>query len=105
MSSIPIWEHQGVGKVKETDDSPLVIFWDGKVEKKEASLLKSLANSGPVALLWDQPKELAPWAMEKPLKLVALALSIDGGKGKSSSIKEKLDGRVPLGTDWKTWWR
>ena len=96
----------GIGKVKETGDSLLVQFWNKKEERKSASGLTplSVADAGPVESLWDSPGELTSWAKEKPLKLVALALSIDGGKGNPGKIKEKLDGRVPLGADWKTWW-
>ena len=96
----------GIGKVKETGDSLLVQFWNEKEERKSVSGLTplSVAEAGPVKSLWDSPGELASWAREKPLKLVALALSIDGGKGNPGKIKEKLDGRVPLGADWKTWW-
>lgn len=96
----------GIGKVKETGDSLLVQFWNNKEERKSVSGLTplSVADAGPVESLWDSPGELTSWAREKPLKLVALALSIDGGKGNPGKIKEKLDGRVPLGADWKTWW-
>ncbi len=100
----------GVGKVQAGGDSPLVEFWSGKVERKEASDLEIVADSEPVFWLWDTPQELAPWAREKPLKLVALSLSIDrgrskvNGKGSPNSIKEMLDGRVPLSADWKGWW-
>ena len=98
----------GIGKVEDGGENPLVTFWDsgkfGKVERKKASDLAPLVDAWPVALLWDHPEELAPWAKEKPLRLVALALSIGNGKGKPADVKEKLDSRVPLGTDWKTWW-
>ena len=95
----------GIGKVKEARDNPLVEFWNRDAQPKKPSDLTILTDdAGPVALLWDSPEELASWAREKPLKLVALALSIDGGKGNPNNIKQKLDGRVPLGGDWKNWW-
>ncbi len=96
-----------IGKVKQGGDSPLVEFWNGKVERKAATGLTPLpdADAEPVARLWDRPEELGAWAKEKPLKLVALALSIDGHTGGNlNSIKSKLDGRALLGGDWKNWW-
>ena len=94
----------GVGKVKDGGDNPLVEFWSGRRERKKVSELVPVPDSEPIALLWDEPGELAPWAKEKPLKLVALALFIDGGRGRPVDVKEKLGRRVPLGSDWKTWW-
>ena len=96
----------GIGKVIGAGDSLLIQFWNEKEERKSASGLTplSIADAGPVELLWDSPRELTSWAKEKPLKLVALALFIDGGKGNPGKIKEMLDGWVPLGADWKTWW-
>ena len=96
----------GIGKVIGAGDSLLVQFWNKKEERKSASGLMplSIADAGPVELLWNSPKDLTSWAKEKPLKLVALALFIDGRKGNPGKIKEKLDGWVPLGADWKTWW-
>lgn len=101
----------GIGKVVGVGDRALVQFWNGNKELKSASDLTPLGDTdvdaGLVASLWDRPAELAPWAKDKPLKLVALALSIDGGKGKSLQIKGKLAGkdRVMPMTQWNTWWR
>ena len=95
----------GIGKVKEARDNPLIEFWNRDAQPKKSSDLTILTDdAGSVALLWDSPEELASWAKEKPLKLVAFALSIDGGKGNPNSIKEKLADRVISGRDWKNWW-
>ena len=94
----------GIGKVKEAGEAPLVAFWNGRAERKRAAELEPVNDAEPLAWLWDQPEKLAPWAKEKPLKLVALALSIDGGRGRPVDVREKLDRRVPVGSDWKTWW-
>ena len=94
----------GIGKVKAGGDGPLVEFWSGKVERKRASDLSPVEDPGPVSMLWGKSTELEPWAREKPLKLVALALSIDDGRGSANSVKEKLEYLAPLKRDWKTWW-
>ena len=95
----------GIGKVREARDNPLIEFWNKDAQPKKPSDLTILTDDAePVALLWDSPEELASWAKEKPLKLVALALSIDGGKSNPNSIREKLSGRVISGRDWKNWW-
>ena len=95
----------GIGKVKEARDNPLIEFWTRDAQPKKPSDLMILTdNAGPVASLWDSPEELASWAREKPLKLVALALSVDGGKSNPNSIKEKLADRVISDRDWKNWW-
>jgi DNA-binding transcriptional regulator YbjK len=98
-----------VGKVKEIGDgNPAVLFWadreSGDSEKIPPALLTPLADDGPEALLWERPEELGSWAKERPLQLVALALSFEGGTGKAAEIKEKVDKRVPLGSAYTTWW-
>ena len=95
----------GIGKVRESGGSPLVVFWDGQAERKELSGLTPLgaAEAGPVGLWWDEPAALGAWAREKPLKLTALALFVGGGRGNPAQIKGMLE-RVRLGADWKLWW-
>ena len=95
----------GVGRVKESGGSPLMEFWDGQAERKDASSLTPLgeADAGPVGLLWDEPAALGAWAKDKPLKLTALALLVGGGRGNPAQIKGMLE-QVPLGADWKVWW-
>ena len=97
---------KGVGRVEETGSNPSVLFWtdkeSGKLEKMPAGLMALLPNDSPEALLWNHPEGLAPWAEEKPLQLVALALSVMGGKGKFTSIRKALDA-VP-GCKSSAWW-
>ena len=104
-----VWfRNKGVGRVKEGGVRPEVIFWadkdSGDAEEIPSGLLTSLADNSPEAMLWQRPKELETWAKERPLQLVALALSVEGGTGKASDIKEKLDGRLSLGSKYTTWW-
>ena len=95
----------GIGRVKEARDNPLIEFWNRDAQPKKPSDLTILTDdAGPLALMWDSPEDLASWAKEKPLKLVALSLSIGGGTGNPNSIKEKLADRVISGRDWKNWW-
>ena len=81
-----------------------VDFW-GEEQRKPTSLLTLLDSDSPEALLWDSPQQLAPWAEDAPLKLVALALSVGGGKGKASDIRQKLSGRVIKEEKWDNWWK
>ena len=98
-----------VGKVKEIGDgNPAVLFWadreSGDSEKIPPALLTPLADDGPEALLWERPEELGSWAKERPLQLVAAALTLNG-PSKIADIREKLDVRVPLGVQWAAWWK
>ena len=96
----------GIGRVKDSGrDRPLVEFWSGKEERKDPSRLALLEDPAPVALLWDKSDALEPWVREKPLKLVALALLVEGGRANDKSIKQSLEFLPPLGWDWKGWWR
>ncbi len=54
-----------------------------------------------------EASELAPvesWASEAPLKLVAWALDSMGRTAKSTEIRQKLEGGLFRGLNWKTWW-
>ena len=98
-----------VGQVKRMGSgNPAVEFWSdrnsGELDDIPAGLLTLVADDSPEALLWQRPEELESWANERPLQLVALVLSIEGGTGKTADIKEKLDGRVPLGSKYASWW-
>ena len=98
-----------VGRIEEVGNgNSAVVFWtnrkSGDAEKIPSALLTPLADDGPEALLWERPEELGSWAKERPLQLVALALSFEGGTGKAAEIKEKVDKRVPLGSAYTTWW-
>ena len=99
----------GVGKVMAVDGNPSVLFWAnrgaGRTDKIPEELLTPLSDDSPEALLWERPKQLDSWATERPLQLVALALSLDGGAGKVSDIRDKLEDRVPLGSSWDNWWK
>ena len=78
-----------------------VDFW-GEKERRLERWLTPLDADSPEAMLWDHPEQLASWVEEKPLQLVALALSVMGGKGKSANIKRTLDA-VP-GCKSSAWW-
>ena len=103
-----------VGKVvgepltREINGNPVEVvavhYW-GEEQRRPTSLLTLLDSDSPEALLCDRPGQLAPWVEEAPLKLVALALSIDGGKGKAADIREKLSGRVIEEEQWDNWWK
>ena len=97
---------KGVGRIEETGNNPSVLFWTekeyGKTEKMPTGLMAPLPNDSPEALLWDHPEELASWAEERPLQLVALALSVRGGKDKLTNVKKVLD-LVP-GCKSSSWW-
>ena len=80
-----------------------VDFWGDQQRRPERSLTP-LDDKSPEAVLWERPSELAKWADDAPLKLVALALSVSGGSGRVADIREKLDDRVP-GIKWDGWWR
>ena len=99
---------KGIGRVEEGGNRPSVVFWaernSGDTDEIPPGLLTSLVDNSPEAMLWERPGELESWAKERPLQLVALALSIEGGTGKTADIKEKLDGRVSLGGKFATWW-
>ena len=99
----------GVGRVEAVDGNPLILFWDNresgdsaKLEKMPEGLLTCLPPDSPEALLWDHPEELASWAEEAPLKLIALVLSIKGGKEKLANVKKVLE--VVPGCKSSTWW-
>ena len=81
-----------------------VDYW-GEEQRRPTSLLTPLDPDGPEALLWNRPEQLAPWAEEAPLKLVALALSVGGGRGKAADIRGKLSGRVIEEGQWDNWWK
>ena len=80
-----------------------VDFW-GEEQKRPEQFLNPLDGDSPEALLWNRPEDLESWAGEAPLKLVALALSANGGSGKLADIRLKLDDRIP-GLVWDGWWR
>ena len=81
-----------------------VDYW-GEEQRRPTSLLTMLDSGSPEALLWERPEQLASWAEEAPLKLVALALSVCGGKGKTADIRGKLSGRVIDEGQWDNWWK
>ena len=103
-----------VGKVvgdpftREINGNPVEVvavdYW-GEEQRRPTSLLTLLDSDSPEALLCDRPEQLVPWAEEAPLKLVALALSVGGGKGKAADIREKLSGRVIEEQQWDNWWK
>ena len=78
-----------------------VDYW-GEEQRRPTSVLALQDADSPEAILWDHPEQLASWAEEKPLQLVALALSVMGGKGKLANIKRTLDA-VP-GCKSSAWW-
>ena len=88
----------------DTVERVTVDFW-GEEERRPESWLTPLDPDSPEALLLDRPEELASWADEVPLKLVALALSVNGGVGKVAAIREKLDGLVIATNEWNSWWK
>ena len=92
----------------ELDDNTVEVvpvdFWGTEVKRPD-NFLNLLASDSPEALLVEQPEALAPWAEEAPLKLVALALSVDGGTGKVADIRAKLDERVLQAGKWESWWK
>ena len=81
-----------------------VDYW-GDRQSTQTSTLTMLGEDSVEAALWDRPGELASWAEEAPLKLIALALSVGGGKGKAADIREKLSGRVIEEEQWDNWWK
>ena len=93
--------------VIELDGKPVgvyrVDFW-GREVKRPDNWLTPLAPDCPEALLVERPGELASWVEDAPLKLVALALSVDGGTGKVADIRARLAGRVIEEGRWKNWW-
>lgn len=97
----------GEPTVVELDGNPVEVypvdFW-GSVVKRPDNWLTPLAPDSPEALLVERPDALAPWADEAPLRLVALALSVDGGTGKVADIRAKLEGRVIEESRWRNWW-
>ena len=106
--------HMRVGKVVgdpifvELDGNTVEVvnvdFWGTEVKRPD-NFLNLLASDSPEALLVDRPEALASWAEEAPLKLVALALSVDGGSGKVADIRAKLDERVLETGKWENWWK
>lgn len=81
-----------------------VDFWGGE-ERRPESWLTPLDEESPEVLLWEQHAELKPWVEDAPLRLVALALLVDGSSGEMSHIREKLDGRVLEEGQWENWWK
>ena len=81
-----------------------VEFW-GELRRSPESFLTPVNESSPEALLWEQPEELRSWVEDAPLRLIALALSVGGGSGKMSDIRDKLSGRVLEDTQWDNWWK
>ena len=81
-----------------------VDYW-GEEQRRPTSLLTLLDSNSPEALLWGRPEQLTSWVEKAPLKLVALALSVGGGKGKAVDIREKLSGRVIEEGQWDNWWK
>ncbi len=78
-------------------------FW-GDRQLRPERMLTPLQEQCPEALLADHPEALAPWVDGSPMRLVALALSVDGGTGRAADVREKLDGRIP-GLAWDAWWK
>lgn len=104
---------RGVGKVvsvgvtevaSELLETADIEFWGSDNSKVLQRTVTPLPADSPEALLWYQPAALAQWAGEAPLRLVAAALSINGGAGRVGDIREKLDERVP-GIKWDNWWK
>ena len=103
-----------VGKVvgnpfsREIDGNPVEVvavdYW-GEEQRRPTSLLTLLGPDSPESLLWNRPEQLIPWTEEAPLKLLALALSVSGGKGKAADIRERLSGRVMEEGQWDNWWK
>ena len=81
-----------------------VDFW-GELQKRPVEFLSPLDENSPEAILWKRPEDLQSWAEEAPLKLVALALSVDGGTGRVSDIRAKLHDRVIDSGRWESWWK
>ena len=81
-----------------------VDFW-GEQQLRTLTSLTLVDSDSPEARLLDHPEELASWAEDAPLKLIALALSVDGGSSKMADIREKLSGRVLETGKWDNWWK
>ena len=81
-----------------------VDFW-GELQKRPVEFLSPLDENSPEAILWKRPEDLQSWAEEAPQKLVALALSVDGGTGRVSDIRAKLHDRVIDSGRWESWWK
>ena len=81
-----------------------VDFW-GELQKRPVEFLSPLDEDSPEALLWERPRELQPWAGNAPLRLIALALSVGGGRGKAADIRDKISGRVIEKEQWENWWK
>lgn len=81
-----------------------VVFRDEE-ERRPEHWLSALDPDSPEALLLDRPGELASWADEAPLRLVALALAVDGGEGRVSDVRARLHGRVIDPGQWDNWWK
>ena len=94
------------GTVEDDGDNVALIavdFW-GREERRPERWLTPLGEDCPEALLVDRPDELMSWAEDAPLRLVALALSVDGGTGKAADIRSRLAGRVIEEERWENWW-
>ena len=100
---------KGLGRVKELDGSPSVLFWSdeesGTTQNIPFPLLTLLSTDIPDVKPCETVRELDGWAKKSPIKLVALALSACGGSGTHSDIREKLNGRAPLSPNWGAWWK
>lgn len=102
------YDRFGMGKVTEAGQNLSVRFWakwgSGETERIPARSLKELPDDSPEVLLWDRPSKLESWADKKPLKLVALAVSVRGSESKCklADVKKALDG-VP-GCKAGGWW-
>lgn len=81
-----------------------VDFW-GELQKRPVEFLSPLDENSPEALLWERPRDLQPWAEDAPLRLIALALSVGGGRGKAADIRDKISGRVIEKEQWENWWK
>ena len=88
----------------ESFDVLPVDYW-GELQKRPVEFLSPLDENSPEALLWERPEDLRSWAKETPQKLVALALSVDGGSGRVSDIRAKLQDRVIDSGQWESWWK
>ena len=99
---------KGLGRVKELDGSPSVLFWSdeesGTTQNIPSPLLTLLSTDILDVKPCETVRELDGWAKKSPIKLVALALLACGGSGTHSDIREKLKGGpavTQLGCVWK----
>ena len=102
----------GVGQVVTLQDDGqwVVISFPSKPDhrmSRELALrsLTSLPYDGLEAALRRDIDAVRSWVREAPLRLVAAILVDDGGSGKASTIRGRLEGRVLRDIKWATWWK